>query len=205
MIDLASRDACHDVRVALDGLEDRPLLAARVEVVADVKRRLIAHVGPPGGVGTTVLVGPEGRRSRAGERVITVGRVQPDRWNAAQTHWIDTHDPLAIRVALLRFRPEETAVLSPARLRRAFETLERWRFKMSGWKDQPPAPAHDLATFTAFLVDDLDTSGLLRAMHHLEMDHTVSSGAKYRTFLALDELLAVDLLRKCGHGFWWSG
>ncbi|MBB2891931.1 hypothetical protein [Flexivirga oryzae] len=193
------------MRVALDGLEDTPLLAARVDVVADVKRRLIARVGPPGGVGTRVLVAPEGSRSRAGERVITIGRVQPDRWNAAQTHWIDTHDPLAIRVALLRFRPGETAALSPARLRRAFETLERWRFKMSGWKDQPPAPAHDLATFTAFLVDDLDTPCLLRAMHDLEMDHTVSSGAKYRTFRALDELLAVDLLRKCGHGFWWSG
>lgn len=51
------------------------------------------------------------------------------------------HEPLTLRLALLRFPYSSPAVLSRARLNRAEETLRRWRFKVAGWADMPSAPA----------------------------------------------------------------
>ena len=47
------------------------------------------------------------------------------------------YEPLAIRLALLRFPYPDEAILSTARLHHAEETLTRWRFKVAGRVNMP--------------------------------------------------------------------
>lgn len=105
-------------------------------------------------------------------------------------------DPLVMRMALLRATPSSPVVLSAARLRRADETLYRWRCKVAAWRDAVPAPTDHLGTLYDVLLRGLDTGAVLRLMHHIERDHTIASGAKYRTFIAVDKVLALDVTRR---------
>ncbi|TWP38345.1 hypothetical protein [Leekyejoonella antrihumi] len=160
----------------------------------------LAHLG-----GSPTVVVTSTDRAPAGTvncRVLPVGGVKPMQWDADLSRRVDERDPLNLRLALLHFPYAAPAALSAARLHRADATLIRWRFKVSYWKDQPDAPARDLEALDALLANDLDTGSVLRAMHRIEIDHTIPSGAKFQTFVALDRVLALDLRRSCGHGHW---
>lgn len=159
-----------------------------------------------GGVPTLVLkpaVCREGGRPLQQPSLVVEG-VEPPRRGGSPVPLVRDSDPLAVKLALLRFPYSSPAVLSAARIRRAAQTLDRWRLKIAGWKDQPNAQPLGIQRCgrCSMLADDLDTDQILRAMHRLEMDHTVPSGAKYRTFIELDQALAIDLHRKCGYGHW---
>lgn len=152
----------------------------------------------------TVTVAPTGRpqRRKSDGPVIPVGDVQPERWDGKLPLLVEGRDPFNLRLALLHFPHAAPAILTAARLHRADETLERWRFKVSYWKDRPEAPAQHFETLMAPLAGDLDTGSVLRAMHRMEGDHTIPSGAKYEAFAELDGILALDLRRRCGLGHW---
>jgi len=105
------------------------------------------------------------------------------------------YDSLTLRLALLRFAPARPAALSVARLHRAQQTLERWRYKVALWADMPAAAPVDelLDAAHAVLEASLDTVTVLTQLHRLEVDPRVASGAKFATFARLDAILGLDL------------
>lgn len=108
-------------------------------------------------------------------------------------------DPLALRLALLRCVPPHSGLLSAARLHRAEETLQRWRFKVAQWADMPWAPPESrsvAAMGDAF--GKLDTVTVLTLLHRLEVDPVVTSGCKFETFAHVDRVLGLDLCHLVG-------
>lgn len=103
-------------------------------------------------------------------------------------------DPLALRLALLRFRYDRRAELSRARAHRAVETLQRWRFKVAGWHDMPRTkPAQQLLAMHRALATNLDSATVLTLMHRIETDPRQPSGYKYTAFREIDRILALNL------------
>ena len=135
-------------------------------------------------------------------RILQIGHVMtPSGWQATTltSELFRGHEPLALRLALLRFSHRGPAVLSTPRLRRADETLQRWRFKVAGWADMPSAPApQDRLDAMRTALDELDTSTVLKLLHRLEVDPGVASGSKFETFAFLDRVLALDLCHFVG-------
>ncbi|CCH80150.1 conserved hypothetical protein [Nostocoides japonicum T1-X7] len=149
-----------------------------------------------------VLVPADTSNDITNRLVLRVASVSPPGLDDALTRQLDERDPLTLRLALLRTSYAVPAVLSAARLRRAEETLDRWRFKVAYWKDQPTAPPQGIEDMRDALARDLDTATVLRMLHRLELDHGIPSGAKFATFVDLDRVLALDLRRRCGLGHW---
>ncbi len=180
----ATQDAAGrwDVVVDLDAAGPRGELdVLRARIVGDVVQRLAGSaLGEP----------PSGRVVAVAPVTLSVG--------LTARVVLQDHDPLAVRLALLRCRPDEPAPLSPARLHRAEETLGRWRFKVAGWWHLPRAEPQDLGAVVEGLARDLDTSLALRTLQHLEADHGVPSGSKFTTFTLLDRVLGLDLGRLIG-------
>lgn len=131
-----------------------------------------------------------------GTTVLPVEEVLPRGVQHDLVAWLLGRDPLTARLTLLRFNPSVPAILSAARLHRASETLERWRFKVAGWRDAPPAPAAQLNPLLELLANACDTAGVLLLMHRIETDHVIPSGAKYTVFVNLDRVLGLDLTRR---------
>lgn len=103
-------------------------------------------------------------------------------------------EPLALRLALLRFRYGAAAQISRARAHRAVETLERWRFKMAGWHDMPPSTPSDLLPIMhQALLGQLDTPRVLTWLHRIETDPREPSGRKFAAFTDIDRMLGLDL------------
>jgi hypothetical protein len=108
-------------------------------------------------------------------------------------------DPFALRLVLLRFPPAGQAALSAARLHRAEETLQRWRFKVAQWADMPSAPPRSqIVDAMLDALGDLDTPTVLTALHRLEVDPDTASGSKFETFAYLDRVLGLDLCHLVG-------
>ena len=104
-------------------------------------------------------------------------------------------DPLAVRLALLRVPPPVCVVLSKARLNRADETLQRWRFKVAGWerfRARPPS-RHEVPPGLASLISGCDMAATLTWLHRLEADPRRGSTEKYAAFTEADRVLALDL------------
>ena len=129
---------------------------------------------------------------------LRIGEVHVDGRSAGIAPALVADDPLAVRLALLRFSFADTALLSTARMRRAKETLQRWRFKVAGWADLPSAPPAGVEVMTDALTRDLDTSAVLRMLHRIELDPQPPSGSKFETFVGVDRVLALDLSHQVG-------
>jgi hypothetical protein len=132
---------------------------------------------------------------------LLVGRVDfPSAEVLDEPPLLGMREPLALRLALLRFLPGEPAVLTHARLNRAEETLHRWRFKVAGWAEMPPAPSpsRSMAAMYERLTSELDTRAVMTALHRIEIDPKVPSGAKFSIFTSFDRILGVDVCRLVG-------
>lgn len=174
--------------------EAAALLGGEPDVVLEPSDRVASASIAPRGHRCTLRVGGVTTSAKRARYPLTSGL-------------LDDHDPLALRLVLLRFRHSDPAELSIARLRRADETLHRWRLKMSDWADMPralPSPA-DVQAMRSALIGDLDTGSVLTCLHRLEIDHFLASGIKFETFAQLDRVLALDLChlvppgrRRCG-------
>ncbi|SEG98808.1 cysteinyl-tRNA synthetase [Nonomuraea solani] len=109
-------------------------------------------------------------------------------------------DPLAVRMAFLEHRYRQQMNLTWETLRAADRTVRRWRTRVAEWSESVSAP---MATGYAERVesafdDDLDTPAALRILRELERDDAVAPGAKFETFLHLDQLLGLDLSTEIG-------
>lgn len=113
---------------------------------------------------------------------------------------VASHDPLAVRLALLRFFYPEDAQLSLARLKRAEETLRRWRRKIADWSDMPTgaASAAQVALMRRALLTRADTGAVLTLLHRLETQPRVVSGSKFAAFAHCERVLALDLGHSIG-------
>jgi cysteinyl-tRNA synthetase len=109
-------------------------------------------------------------------------------------------DPLAVRLALLEHRYRHQMNLTWDALRAADLTLRRWRSRVAAWSESPSAPmaASYVERVEAAFDDDLDTPAALRVLLDLEGDASVAPGAKFESFLHLDQVLALDLSIEIG-------
>ncbi|MGI8306326.1 hypothetical protein [Saccharopolyspora hattusasensis] len=113
----------------------------------------------------------------------------------------DGHDPLALRLALLRERYDQPLPLTRTRLDRADVVLDRWRRLVAEWADHPsaPMPAHVVERAYVALDEHLDIGALVEILQALADDATVRPGAKFETFVHFDRILALELVRYLTH------
>ena len=109
-------------------------------------------------------------------------------------------DPLALRLAFLRYRYREPADLTWDALLAADRTLRRWRERVADWATEPSAPLVRSCAdaVTGAFEDDVDSPAALRHLQALEADSAVPAGAKFETFAHLDLLFGLDLAREIG-------
>jgi len=109
-------------------------------------------------------------------------------------------EPLATRLALLRHPRGEPVSLEPATLDQAEQTLREWRRSVAAWAERPSAPMHraTVESARAALDDNLDVRTVLGLLHQLIENPAVPPGAKFETFVFLDQVLALDLARNVG-------
>jgi hypothetical protein len=188
-------------------------IVAGDQVLVDLQRgdrtayRAVASLARALAVSSTLVDAPESAPTHgAGEAglipstlEIGPGRIphsRPDGESPGAWPILRHRDQRALRLALLRFATDEPAVLTEARMSRAEEALDRWRFKVAARRDMPTAaaPADVMATSYERLTRQLDTRAVLTALHRLESDHAIPSGAKFQAFTPLDRVLGLELI-----------
>ncbi|WP_219471714.1 cysteine--tRNA ligase [Nonomuraea rhizosphaerae] len=109
-------------------------------------------------------------------------------------------DPLAVRLAFMEHRYRQPLNLTWDTLHAADRTVRRWRARVADWSESPSAPmaADHVRRAEEALSDDLDTPAALRVLRELERDESVAPGAKFESFLHLDQVLALDLATEIG-------
>jgi hypothetical protein len=109
-------------------------------------------------------------------------------------------EPLAVRLALLRHLRGKPVSLEPATLDQAEQTLGEWRRSVAAWAKHPSAPMHPttVESARAALDDNLDVPAVLGLLPQLIENPAVPPGAKFETFVFLDQVLALDLARDVG-------
>jgi cysteinyl-tRNA synthetase len=109
-------------------------------------------------------------------------------------------DPLAARLAFLEHRYRQQLNLTWPTLEAADGTLRRWRERVATWANEPSKPmrADYAKRIFAALDDDLDTPAAMRALRELAKDDQIPAGSKFETFVAVDQVLALDLPRDIG-------
>jgi hypothetical protein len=133
----------------------------------------------PGASGPVVLVGPEEAR-----------------WRSAD----DGVDPLCARLAMLAVPYRDPVPFIPARYDELWNRLDRWRAEVARWADSPGRPMDRAyaARCEEALAADLDTPTVLDLLDRLAADPDVPPGAKLETFIHLDLLLGLELVRDIG-------
>ncbi|HUR06128.1 MAG TPA: cysteine--tRNA ligase [Nonomuraea sp.] len=109
-------------------------------------------------------------------------------------------DPLAVRLAFLEHRYRQQLNLTWDTLHAADRTVRRWRARVAEWSESPSAPmaAEHVRRVESAFDDDLDTPAALRVLRELERDDSVAPGAKFESFLHLDQVLGLDLAIEIG-------
>jgi cysteinyl-tRNA synthetase len=110
------------------------------------------------------------------------------------------HDPLALRLFFLGGRYRQQMNLTETALAAADKRLARWRVKVAEWAESPSRAmcADYLDRIEGAFDDDLDTPAALVALGELEKDDTIPPGSKFETFVHVDQLLGLDLMRDIG-------
>ena len=110
------------------------------------------------------------------------------------------HDPLALRLFFLGGRYRQQMNLTEDALAAADKRLTRWRERVADWAESPSKPmcADYLERIYTAFVDDLDTPAALVALGELDKDESIPPGSKFETFVHVDRLLGLDLMRDVG-------
>jgi hypothetical protein len=143
----------------------------------------------PGPDGIAVFVGSVTPISYYGDDATSASSL------CAERRW----EPLAVRLALMRFRYGQAAHLTESALTSSTETLRDWRRRVAEWAESPsrPIPQHILdAIHAAF--NDVDTVSALALLHDLANERALPPGAKFETFVYADRVLGLELAREIG-------
>ncbi len=110
-----------------------------------------------------------------------------------------SHDPLAVRLALMSFPYHQPAELTADLLASARETLRRWRHRVAEWAESPsmPVPDHIMAK-AGDAFDGLDTASALKLLQGLMTEDSGPLGARFEAFLLADRVLGLELAREIG-------
>jgi hypothetical protein len=108
-------------------------------------------------------------------------------------------DPLAVRLALIRYPYHQPVGLTEGALDGADGTIGDWRRGVAGWAQSPsrPMPA-PVAAKVRDAFAELDTVSVLAVLQDVASDDGVPGGAKFETFVYADRLLGLDLARDIG-------
>ena len=113
------------------------------------------------------------------------------------------HSPLALRLLFLQARYRTQVNFTWEALAGAERALQRLRARVAAWsKDprpaDPPAPARDGygERFRAAVEDDLDTPRALAVLAEMEGDDRLPPATRWRSALAFDQVLGLDLGRE---------
>jgi hypothetical protein len=113
---------------------------------------------------------------------------------------VQGREPLAIRLELLSHPRGKPVSLESATLDQAEQTLGEWRRSVAAWAEHPSAPMHPatVESARAALDANLDVPAVLGLLPQLIDNPAVPPGAKFETFVFLDQVLALDLARDVG-------
>lgn len=108
-------------------------------------------------------------------------------------------DPVTLRMAMLS-APYREPLRLPEQAADARARLGRWRALLAEWARSPgrPMSRRHAADAEAALAQDLDSPAALAVLEELAADPAAAPGAKLETFIHLDLLLALDLVRDIG-------
>jgi hypothetical protein len=109
-------------------------------------------------------------------------------------------DLLAVRLALLGHPYHRPATLTPDDVAGAERRLLRWRERVAHWACSPskPVPREFGRAAADALAADLDTPAVLDLLLRAEVADSMPEGAKFETFVSLDRMLGVELMREIG-------
>lgn len=197
------------LRIHVCGIGIRPLL------VADVLRRTATVLHRWQAVVTAVEtaaaadalnIHPADVMAHNDQADVHVGCVGPDGISLdVGTFVLDPHvdicEPLALRLALLDSRHGAPLAVDRPAIQSAEATLKRWRTAVAEWATSPGAPmsARYHQQISDAFDDNLAIPAALQALRDLEVDESVSGGAKFETFAYADRLLGLDLACQIGH------
>ncbi len=110
------------------------------------------------------------------------------------------HSPLALRLLFLQARYRTQVNFTWDALAGAERALERLRSRVAAWSrdprgGEPPGRAGYEARFRAAVDDDLDTPRALAVLAEMEGDEGLPPAARWRSALAFDRVLGLDLDR----------
>ncbi|MFE6668456.1 hypothetical protein ACFVFH_33470 [Streptomyces sp. NPDC057697] len=111
-------------------------------------------------------------------------------------------DLLAVRLALLGHPYHCPATLAPDDVAGAERTLLRWRERVAHWACSPskPVPERFGRAAAEALAADLGTPAVLDLLRRAEEADDMPEGAKFETFVSLDRMLGVEVMREIGRG-----
>jgi hypothetical protein len=185
------------VLIALAGIrpdEARDLLAAARRLAIQPPLAVVADGGPATRLGVPIdihVVGPAAARNGMCRPALAVGPVTED----DNPHH---DDPAVARYVLLSRRYAEPAEL---RLDTTAADRLRWlRSRVADWATSPsrPIPTRYREQAEAYFANDLDTPSVLALLGTIEADQGIEDGAKFETFVFLDRVLGLDLVRDVG-------
>ena len=184
LADLISRVAeRHHLRASVSGPAAADWMALNVHPAG-------VTAGPPEPL--DVAVAPAGEPAGS-----PAHRVAPGPASAVDTTGLD---PLALRLALLRWPYRAPAGLTPGGLKAAGEELRHWRALVRHWAMSASKPmcAQYTGDFLGALDDDLDTPAALRTLSALAADQVIPDGSKFEAFAYADRFIGLDLAREVG-------
>lgn len=180
-----------DLRAELDALWVRPPTLV-VDTIPDRPVHLVVGPSAPGA--------PFVHNGRS-PIWLSVGAVEVSADTADEMGLLlEGRDPLAARLALLSTPYGKPMALGPDEMRRAEDTLRRWRDAVAACADHPSAAMPRWVVDRAYsgLENNISTPSLLSTVTLLEADKLVPPGAKFETLVHLDRFLALDLPRHLG-------
>ena len=102
-------------------------------------------------------------------------------------------DPLSLRLLFMESHYRTQMNLTWESIEAAHTTLKRWRKKIASWPGGGRVDQSITSAITTFFGDDLNTGSALLLLRKFEKDESISDADRRATFLALEDLLGLEL------------